>query len=187
MIDLRKLARIARSSELHDLKVGLTPDEVDSIADEIESLRAALKPFVDAYARSGRSAVYASAFLHPDAWEPAAQALQTKGSDPKEGFHRDACDPYRDYLDETGKIPEQTIDFQEDTESVTVRLADGPSDLELGDFDVTVKDTSPEKAFHNPVKDNNYDYCEKCGEFCSEHYELCICCKQPALTEKDSG
>ena len=38
MIDLRRLASIARSSELHDLKVGLTPDEADSIADEIERL-----------------------------------------------------------------------------------------------------------------------------------------------------
>ncbi len=40
MIDLRALAKIARSSELHDLKVGLTPDEVDSVADRIEELEA---------------------------------------------------------------------------------------------------------------------------------------------------
>lgn len=35
---LRELAEIARSSELHDLKVGLTHDEVDSLADLIEAL-----------------------------------------------------------------------------------------------------------------------------------------------------
>ena len=38
MIDLRELSEICRSSELHDLKVGLTPGEADSIADEIERL-----------------------------------------------------------------------------------------------------------------------------------------------------
>ena len=40
MIDIRELAAVARQSELHDLRVGLTPDEADSIADEIERLRA---------------------------------------------------------------------------------------------------------------------------------------------------
>lgn len=37
---LRKLAATARQSELHDLKIGLAPAEVDLIADEIERLRA---------------------------------------------------------------------------------------------------------------------------------------------------
>ena len=45
-------------------------------AAENERLRAALKPFVDAYERANRSGVYASAHLYADAWEPAAQALQ---------------------------------------------------------------------------------------------------------------
>lgn len=40
LIDLRAIANIARSSELHNLKVGLTPDEADSIAQEIERLTA---------------------------------------------------------------------------------------------------------------------------------------------------
>ena len=47
---LRELARIARSSELHDLRVGLTPDETDALAnmlerehEEVERLRAGIR------------------------------------------------------------------------------------------------------------------------------------------------
>lgn len=36
---LRELAKVARSSELHDLKIGLEPEYVDEIADTIEQLQ----------------------------------------------------------------------------------------------------------------------------------------------------
>ena len=90
---------------------------------------------------------------------------------------------YVDVEDSTPEVLKGGIETRHDAE-VWMTLAK----KEVGFGPLKEKDAaSPEKEFHSPVKDNDYDYCEKCGEFCSEYYELCICCKRPALTEKNSG
>jgi len=50
IVDLGPLAKIARSSELHDLKVGLTPDQADAIAEYIAQLEKVVSEYcIDGY------------------------------------------------------------------------------------------------------------------------------------------
>src|SRR5690606_8510509 len=47
----------------------------EKLQDEIERLRTALRPFVEAYERCGRRESWAASYLNNNAWKAAAEAL----------------------------------------------------------------------------------------------------------------
>lgn len=85
MIDLRDTDRLIKfmreeafdATDARQSWFDATADHLQKQADEIERLRTALRPFVEAYERCGRRESWAASYLNNNAWKAAAEALPT--------------------------------------------------------------------------------------------------------------